>query len=124
MQAIQPEFNELQRQVGDLRDRLSVAEGQILQLNRTSSDTSRQTIWQFVAFTISIGALIIGLLNYQTAALNKQSDARSQVLVEQIKAVSQRLDQAEKNMNQRIDQAEKHINERFEDLKQDVRSRK
>ncbi|MEP7343310.1 MAG: hypothetical protein ABI977_36640 [Acidobacteriota bacterium] len=124
MQAIQPEFNELQRQVGDLRDRLSVAEGQILQLNRTSSDTSRQTIWQFVAFTISIGALIIGLLNYQTDALNKQSEARTQALVEQIRAVSQRVEQVEKNMNQRSDQAEKNINERFEDLKQEVRSRK
>lgn len=117
MQPINPEFRDLQQQVVELRDRLSKAEGEIQQLNRTSSDTTRQTIWQFVIFTITMAGVVIGALNYQTNALNRQFDARNQILEERMTGLEKRLDQ-------RIDQAEKNINARFEDLKQEVRSRK
>ncbi|MDX2041420.1 MAG: hypothetical protein SF097_09230 [Acidobacteriota bacterium] len=113
MQVIQPEFNELQRQVSDMRERLSTAEGQILQLNRASSDTSRQTIWQFVIFTITMGAILLGGLNYQTNALRNEFNARFDKIETQINSVEKSLGQTERNLNAR-----------FEDLKQEVRSRK
>lgn len=53
MSAARPEFRDLQQQVSDLRDRLAKAEGEIRQLNRTTSDNTRQTIRQFVIFTVT-----------------------------------------------------------------------
>ncbi|MCG3163972.1 MAG: hypothetical protein JMDDDDMK_05431 [Acidobacteria bacterium] len=113
MQIISPEFRDLQQQVVELRDRLSKAEGEIQQLNRTSSDTTRQTIWQFVIFTITMAGVVIGALNYQTSALNRQLDARLGITDQKIIDLEKRLEMAEKNLNAR-----------FEDLKQEVRSRK
>ena len=113
MQTINPEFNELQRQVSEVRERLSTAEGQIQQLNRTSSDTSRQTVWQFVIFTITMGAILLGGLNYQTNALRNEFNARFDKIEVQINSVEKSIGQTEKNLNAR-----------FEDLKQEVRSRK
>lgn len=113
MQTISPEFRDLQQQVVELRDRLSKAEGEIQQLNRTSSDTTRQTIWQFVIFTITMAGVVIGTLNYQTSALNRQLDARLGITDQKIIDLEKRLEMAGKN-----------INARFEDLKQEVRSRK
>jgi len=113
MQTINPEFRDLQQQVVELRDRLSKAEGEIQQLNRTSSDTTRQTIWQFVIFTITMAGVVIGALNYQTAALNRQFDARLGITDQKIIDLEKLLEMTERNMNVR-----------FEDLKQEVRSRK
>ncbi len=113
MEAINPEFRELQHQVAEVREKLALQEGKIEQLNHTARDTSKQTIWQFVTFTIAIGGLLIGMLNYQTNTLNRQLDERTRVLEEQIKGVKQTVEQSEKNMNAR-----------FEDLKQEVRQRK
>lgn len=124
MQTINPEFRDLQQQVIELRDRLAKAEGEIQQLNRTSSDNTRQTIWQFVIFTLTMAGVVIGALNYQTSALSRQFDARNQVLGERITGLEQRITGLEKRLDQRIDQVEKTINTRFEDLKQEVRSRK
>ena len=117
MQAINPEMRDLPQQVSDLRDRLSKAEGEIQQLNRTAWDTTKQTIWQFVIFTVTMGTVVIGALNYQTSALSRELGVRHDSTDQKILAVEKRLEQ-------RIDQVEKNLNARFEDLKQEVRSRK
>ena len=117
MQAIQPEVTELQRQVGEMRDRMSVTESQILQLNRTSSDTSRQTIWQFVVFTITMAAILISVLNYQTNQIEAKFNLRADT-------IELRINSLEKRLDQRIEQLDKNMNARFEDLKQEVRNRK
>jgi chaperonin cofactor prefoldin len=113
MQAINPEMRDLQQQVTELRDRLAKAEGEIQQLNRTGSDNVKQTIWQFVIFTLSMGGLLIGGLNYQTTQLDARANLRSEAIEQRINSLEKRLEQTERN-----------INARFEDLKQEVRSRK
>ena len=117
MQNVDPEFRELKHQVIEQGNRLSKVEGEIQQLNRTAFDTSKQTIWQFVAFTIAMGVILIGGLNYQTNALRNEFNVR-------FDKVEQRITEVEKRIEQRIDQVEKNMNTRFEDLKQEVRSRK
>ena len=113
MQAINPEFRDLQQQVSELRDRLAKAEGEIQQLNRTAWDNTKQTIWQFVIFTVTMAGVVIGTLNYQTSALGREFSARLDTTDQKILALEKRLEQTEKNLNAR-----------FEDLKQEVRSRK
>ena len=117
MQTINPEFQEFQQQVAELRERVAKAEGEIQQLNRTAWDTSKQTIWQFVIFTVTMGGIVIGALNYQTSALSREFSVR-------LDATDQKIQALEKRLEQKIDQSDKNMNARFEDLKQEVRSRK
>jgi peptidoglycan hydrolase CwlO-like protein len=118
MSTVNPELRDLQQQVGDMRDRLAKAEGEIQQLNRTAGDTTKQTIWQFVIFTVTMAGVVIGALSYQTSALSRQFEAQIGTVNAQIGTVNARIDAVEK----RIDQAEKNMNARFEDLKQEVRA--
>jgi len=128
MDAINPELRELQQQVAKLSEKQSVTdaevarlkklepayaeiiarlgqnEGKIEQVNRTASDTSRQTIWQFVIFTVTMAGVLISSSYFQTEALRRESNAR-------FEAIEKRMDQIEKNMTAR-----------FEDLKQVVLS--
>jgi len=113
MQNVDPEFREMQHEVIDQGKRLSRVEGEIQQLNRTASDNVKQTIWQFVIFTITMGAILLGGLNYQTNALRNEFNARFDKIEQQMKDMEKRLDQ-------RID----NMAARFEDLKQEVRGRK
>lgn len=96
MNVVSPEIRELQQQVAELRDRLSHFEGKIEQVNRTASDTSRQTIWQFVIFTVTMAGVLIGAAIYQTEALRRESNAR-------FESLEKRLDQVDKNMTARFD---------------------
>jgi len=111
MNVVSPEIRELQQQIAELRDRLSHFEGKIEQVNRTASDTSRQTIWQFVIFTVTMAGVLIGATVYQTEALRRETNARFDTVDKQFGALDKRLDQMEKNMTAR-----------FEDLKQIVLS--
>jgi hypothetical protein len=82
-------------------------------LNRTGSDNVKQTIWQFVIFTVTMGGFLIGALHYQASALSREFSVRLEATDQKILALEKRLEQTEKNLNAR-----------FEDLKQEVRSRK
>lgn len=103
MNVVSPEIRELQQQVAELRDRLSHFEGKIEQVNRTASDTSRQTIWQFVIFTVTMAGVLIGATIYQTEALRRETNARFDTVDKQFEALEKRLDQIEKNMTSRFD---------------------
>jgi hypothetical protein len=115
MSAVNPEFRDLQQQVAELRDRMSKAEGKIEQVNRTASDTSRQTIWQFVIFTVTMAGVLAGTTVYQTEALRRETNTR-------FEAMEKRMDQMEKNLNAQMDQLERSLSGRFDDLKQIVLS--
>jgi cell division protein FtsL len=78
--------------------------GELNEVKRTSSDTSRQTIWQFVIFTVTMAVVAFGGIKYQTDTLRHEMNIRSE---------AQRQE-----MNARFDTMEK----RFEDLKQEVRA--
>ena len=120
MSVINPEMHDLQQQVAELRVRLANAEGRIDEVRRTASGTVRQTIWQFVIFTVTMAAVLLGGLNYQTEALRREFNARFETL-------EQRIELSEKNTNARFDGVNARfddMNKRFEDLKQVVLSRR
>jgi hypothetical protein len=112
LSVINPEIHDLQQQVAELRVRVANAEGKIDEVSRTASGTVRQTIWQFVIFTVTMAAVLLGGLNYQTEALRREFNAR-------FEALETRIELSEKNTNARFDD----MNRRFEDLKQVVLSR-
>jgi hypothetical protein len=117
MDIINPEFKELQRKQEELRSTVDLMRGELNEIKRMSSDTSRQTIWQFVIFTMTMAAVMLGGLKYQADVLRKEMDLRFE---------AQRLEmnvrfEAVKNQ---MAETEKNIISRFEDLKQEVRTRR
>lgn len=116
MSVINPEMHDLQQQVAELRVRLANAEGRIDEVRRTASGTVRQTIWQFVIFTVTMAAVLLGGLNYQTEALRREFNARVDGVNARFDSVDARFD----DMNKRFED----MNNRFEDLKQVVLSRR
>lgn len=66
------------------------------------AEASRQTIWQFVVFTLTMAAVVLGGIKYQTDALRNESNAKFEAI------------------EKRIEQSERNVNARFEDLKQTV----
>lgn len=112
MSVVNPEMHDLRQQVAELRVRVAKTEGRIDEVRRTASGTVRQTIWQFVIFTVTMAAVLLGGLSYQTEALRREFNAR-------FEALETRIELSEKNTNARFDD----MNRRFEDLKQIVISR-
>ena len=122
MSTINPELHGIQQQVAELRDRVAKAEGKIDEGNRTASGTVRQTIWQFVIFTVTMAAVLLGGLNYQTDALRREFNARFDTVNEHFGAVNARFDAVNARfdaVNARFDDT----NRRIEDLKQVVLAR-
>jgi hypothetical protein len=113
--AINPELNELRGRVETQGREIAELRATKQELKRTSSDTTRQTIWQFVIFTvtmvIAVAGSVIGTSVFQTEALRREMNAR-------FDGVEQRFQGLEK----RIEQSERNLAARFEDLKQEVRA--
>ncbi|MFN0108722.1 MAG: hypothetical protein ACKVZH_07700 [Blastocatellia bacterium] len=110
MEMINPQLRELEQKYSDLQNTVSLMRGELNEVKRTSSDTSRQTIWQFVIFTVTMLAALFGALKFQTDTLRNE-----------IQALRNEMSIRSEATNTKIDQAEKNINARFEDLKQEVR---
>ena len=96
-------------EIASLRDRVEaqsreIAElrGNIQQLDKIVSATTRQSVWQLIVLIVSLCGAIVGGLAYQTTMIDK------------------RTEQIEK----RIEISEKNIAARFEDLKQEVRAQR
>jgi hypothetical protein len=119
MSVINPEMHDLQEQVAEQRVRLANTEGRIDEVRRTASGTVRQTIWQFVIFTVTMAAVLLGGLNYQTEALRREFNARFDTVNARFDSVDDRF----ADMNKRFDARFDDMNKRFEDLKQVVLSR-
>jgi hypothetical protein len=137
MSVINPEMHDLQEQVAEQRVRLANTEGRIDEVRRTASGTVRQTIWQFVIFTVTMAAVLLGGLNYQTEALRREFNARFDTVNARFDSVDARFDSVDArfddmdkrfdarfdDMNRRFDARFDDMNKRFEDLKQVVLSR-
>ena len=134
MQTVNPELREVQQQVADVRDRLSKAEGEIQQINRSNSNAVRQTIWQFVIFTASMAGILIGMLNYQTSSLRNEMGVRFDAIDHKITQLEKRLDQRMDSFEKRMDSFEKRMDslekrmdslaDNLNDLRKEVRNRK
>jgi len=135
MEIINPRLKEIERRQEELQTTVAYMRGELDEVKRLAGSTARQTIWQFVIFTITMAAVLLGGIRYQTETLRNEFNGRfekvdfrfeemHQRMDEMDKRLNQRIDQLDKRLSQRIDQMEKNILARFEDLKQEVRSRR
>ncbi len=113
MDVINPELRELQQKYENLRTEFARMQGEVAQLKHTATDTTRQTIWQFVIFTVTMAMILLGGIKYQTDSLRTEMNLR-------FEGMEKRIDQSEKNYNARLDEVQKNIITRFDDLKQEV----
>lgn len=109
---INPEFRELQQKVEEMRVNLAKTQGEIEIIKHDSERNDRQTIKQFVIFTITmliaVVTCLIGTSIFQTDALRREMNAR-------FDGMNQRQQSLEKQM----EKMEKSI----EEIKQELRSR-
>jgi hypothetical protein len=111
MEVINPQLKELERKHEELKSTVDYMRGEFEELRRTGRDTARQTIWQFIIFTITMAVVMLGGLKYQADVLCKEMDIRFNAMNDRFEAIEQRIEQSEKT-----------IVARFEDLKQEVRA--
>lgn len=115
---VNPELHELQQKVESLQIELAKTQGEITTLKHTAADTTRQTIWQFVIFTVTMAGILLGGIKYQSDTLRAGMNLRFDSVNNRFDSVNNRFEAMEK----RIEQSEKNIIARFEDLKQEVRA--
>lgn len=111
MEVINPQVQELERRVHGVELTVAKMEGEMQEVKRIAGDTTRQTIWQFVIFTLTMLLALIGAIKYQTDVMRREMDLRFEVMEKRFQAVEQRIELSEKNLTAR-----------FEDLKQEVRA--
>jgi chaperonin cofactor prefoldin len=113
---INPEMRDLQQKYEDLRASLAKTQGEVEEIRRQTANNTRQTIWQFVIFTITMGGIMIGAMNYQTNVLRNEFNSRFEAINARLDAIDSRMD----NMEKRLDRVERNLDE----LNRELRSRK
>lgn len=118
--AINPETAALREKVEAQGIEITELRGNVQQIDKIVSATTRQSVWQLIVLVISLCGAIVGGLAYQTTMIDKR-----------IEQIEKRFEQSEKNSNARFDElikriemSEKNITTRFEDLKQEVRAQR
>jgi peptidoglycan hydrolase CwlO-like protein len=124
---INPEIRDLQQKVEEMRVNLARTQGEIEIIKHNSERNDRQTIKQFVIFTITmliaVVTCLVGTSIFQTDALRREMSARFDTVNQRFETVNQRFD----TVNQRFDSIDKRmekLEKSLEELKQDIRSRK
>jgi len=115
MEVINPQLNEVERKLEELKSTVFQMRGEVDAIKLNTRDNSRQTIWQFVIFTVTMGAILIGGIKHQTDNIRNEMNIRFDAQRQEINA---RFEAMEK----RIGQSEQNMTARFEDLKQEVRA--
>jgi hypothetical protein len=114
MEVINPQLKELERKHEELKSTVDYMRGEFEELRRTARDTTRQTIWQFIIFTITMASVMLVGLKYQADVLRKEMDIR-------FDAMEKRIEQSEKIVTARFEDLKKDLTSRFDDLRQEVR---
>jgi chaperonin cofactor prefoldin len=114
MEVINPQLKELERKHEELKSTVDYMRGEFEELRRTARDTTRQTIWQFIIFTITMASVMLAGLKYQADVLRKEMDIR-------FEAMERRIEQSEKSITARFEDLKKDLTSRFDDLRQEVR---
>ncbi|MCI0388770.1 MAG: hypothetical protein MOB07_08405 [Acidobacteria bacterium] len=117
---INPDFRELQQKVEEMRISLAKTQGEIEIIKHNSERNDRQTIKQFVIFTITmliaVVSCLIGTSIFQTDALRREMSARFETVNRRFDSVEKRMDSMEKKM-ERMEQS-------IDEIKTELRSRK
>ena len=110
---INPELRDLKQEVNEMRVNLAKTQGEIEIIKHNSERNDRQTIKQFVIFTvtmlIAVVSCLIGTSTFQTDALRREMNARFDTVNQRFESVNQRFDSVDK----RFDSLEKRM-ERME----------
>lgn len=111
--AINPEMRELQQKVEEMRINLARTQGEVEIIRHNSERNDRQTMRQFVIFTvtmlITVATTLIGTSVFQTDALRREMNARFETVDQRFDAIEQRMSTLEKRMDrmeQRMDRME------------------
>jgi hypothetical protein len=107
------EISTQSREISELR-------GNVQQIDKIVSATTRQSIWQLIVLVVSLCGAIVGGLAYQTTTIDKRIEQLERSQNQRADAIEKRIELVEK----RIEQSEKNIIARFEDLKQEVRAQR
>jgi len=111
MELIDPRLREIERKQEELQTTMAYMRGELDEVKRLAGSNARQTIWQFVIFSVTMAAVLLGGIRYQTETLRNEFNVR-------FEKVDLRFEEMEKRMTL----MEKNILARFEDLKQEVRN--
>jgi hypothetical protein len=121
---INPEFRDLQQKVETLALNLAMTQGEIAIIRQNSERNDRQTITQFVIFTvtmlIAVVSCLIGTSIFQTDALRREMNAKFETVNQ---TVNQRFD----NVNERLDAVDKRmerLEKSMEEIRKELASRK
>ncbi len=124
---INPELRDLQQEVNEMRVNLAKTQGEIEIIKHNSERNDRQTIKQFVIFTITmliaVVSCLIGTSTFQTDALRREMNARFETVNQRFESVDKRFDSIDKrfdSMEKRMDKMQQSI----EEIKKEIRSRK
>jgi len=128
---IDPEFRDLQKKVDVMRLDLAKTQGEVEIIRLNSERNDKQTIKQFVVFTITmlitVASCLIGTSIFQTDALRREMNARFDNVNQRIDSLDRRIDSLDKkldSLDQRIDSLEIKIERSVEELKREIHSRK
>ncbi|MBK9315154.1 MAG: hypothetical protein IPM55_13060 [Acidobacteria bacterium] len=118
---INPEMRELQQKVDEMRINLARTQGEIEIIRQNSERNDRQTIKQFVIFTvtmlIAVVSTLIGTSVFQTDALRREMSAKFEVVDQRFNAVDQKIDSLDQRID-KLDQRMDRLDQRMDRLDQ------
>lgn len=122
---INPEFRELQQKVEDMRINLAKTQGEIEIIRHNSERNDRQTIKQFVIFTITmliaVVTCLIGTSIFQTDALRKELNARFETVNQRIDGLERTTDKRMNELDKRMERIERSLDELNKELRSQPR---
>ncbi len=121
---INPEITSLRERIEAQSREIAELRGNIQQLDKIVSATTRQSIWQLIVLVVSLCGAIVGGLAYQTTMIDKRIEQIEKRIELSDKNFAARIESSEKNLAARIESSEKNLAARFEDLKQEVRAQR
>ncbi len=125
MDIINPELRELRQKYEEVRTSLAKVEGEMRLLITTISGYTRQTIWQFMIFTVTMAAVFVGGVKYQADTLRHEMDIRFEAQRREMNARFDAMDKRIEFMEKRLESLEKQMvsmQKDLQDLKQEVRA--
>ncbi|MGE0101782.1 MAG: hypothetical protein AB7H86_15995 [Blastocatellales bacterium] len=126
---VNPEMRELQQKVEEMRINLARTQGEIEIIRHNSERNDRQTMRQFVIFTvtmlITVATTLIGTSVFQTDALRREMTARFEMVDQRMTTLDKRMDRLEERMDrmeQRMDRMEQRMDRMDKRLDEIARS--
>lgn len=101
---INPDFRDLQQKVEELQLTLAKTQGEIAIIRHNSERNDRQTITQFVIFTvtmlIAVVSCLIGTSIFQTDALRREMSAKFETVNQRIDSLDKRMERLERSLEE------------------------